>query len=419
MTAALGQEPQPEGEIIASYPIIARGEISLSRITKVDAVAGTAILSLPGQPGMFINFPRGEVLLLIQDEQTRDIGQVIRADVGEILEKGEALIRLGKEAVRAIRPGPVYPVQPIAGMFNSQDQNVFPLSSRKFRQLPELLTIGDASKGNDGKLKNNAISAARLAAMRAQSTNNLRQIALALHNFADANGHLPPAVIYGPDGKPWHSWRTLILPYIEQADLYNKYDFTKPWDAPANKAVVETVVEVYKDPVYGKSNEAIAHYGAMVGKQAAFLPDGAIVSDKGSPIGDMAKGGRKFTAFTDGTSNSIMVAPIGDERKVPWAKPEDNVFAEPFPSPGKPGGLGMPYESLDGKSRFGPVAFVDGSVRTIKSDINPTLLHDLITINGGELIDFGNIQEPAPARPAFPIFKLIRRPDGSYSAKID
>lgn len=138
MTAALGQEPQPEGEIIASYPIIARGEISLSRITKVDAVAGTAILSLPGQPGMFINFPRGEVLLLIQDEQTRDIGQVIRADVDEILEKGEALIRLGKEAVRAIRPGPVYPVQPIAGMFNSQDQNVFPLSSRKFRQLPEL-----------------------------------------------------------------------------------------------------------------------------------------------------------------------------------------------------------------------------------------------------------------------------------------
>lgn len=419
MSAAHCQEPQPDGEVMASYPMFTSGQISPIRITRIDAGKGTAILSVSGQSGLFANIPRGEIFLLTQDEQTREIRLMIRANLDEILENNEVVVKIGKEALKVVRPGPVIPIHPINGSFNLQSQNVSPVPSRKFRMLPEVVSFGETTKGNDGNQKNNAISAARQAAMRAQSTNNLKQIALALHNFESAFGHFPPAVIYGPDGKPWHSWRTLILPFLEQADLYNKYDFTKPWDAPANKAVVETVVEVYKDPVYGKSNEAIAHYGAIVGKQAAFLPDGAIVSDNGSPLANMAKGGRKINAFTDGTSNSIMVAPIGDERKVPWAKPEDNVFAEPFPSPGKPGGLGMPYESLDGKSRFGPVAFVDGSVRTIKSDINPTLLHDLITINGGELIDFGNIQEPAPARPAFPIFKLIRRPDGSYSAKID
>jgi len=419
MTAALGQEPQPDGEVVASYPMFTSGQISPIRITMIDAGKGTAILSVTGQSVLFANIPRGEIFLLTQDEQTREMRLMIRANLDEILENNEVVVKIGKEALKVVRPGPVIPIHPINGSFNFQSQNVSPVPSRKFRLLPEVVSFGETTKGNDGNQKNNAISAARLAAMRAQSTNNLKQIALALHNFADANGHLPPAVIYGPDGKPWHSWRTLILPYLEQADLYNKYDFTKPWDAPANKAVVETVVEVYKDPVYGKSKEAIAHYGAMVGKQAAFLPDGAIVTDQGSPLGDMAKGGRKFAAFTDGTSISIMVAPIADERKVPWAKPEDIVFGDPFPAPGKPGGLGMPYESGDGKFRFGPVAFVDGSVRSINSNIDPALLRELITINGGEVIDFNKIQDPAPARPAFPIFKLIRKPDGSYSAIID
>jgi hypothetical protein len=59
--------------------------------------------------------------------------------------------------------------------------------------------------------------------------NKLKQIGLAMHNFHATHGCFPPAVVTGPDGKPWHSWRVLILPYLEELKLYNEYDFTVPW----------------------------------------------------------------------------------------------------------------------------------------------------------------------------------------------
>ena len=57
-----------------------------------------------------------------------------------------------------------------------------------------------------------------------------------MHNFHAITNHFPPAVIFGPDGKPWHSWRVLILPYLEENELYNAYDFSQPWDSPRNNA---------------------------------------------------------------------------------------------------------------------------------------------------------------------------------------
>ena len=417
---ALTQESKPAEEVVASFPMLNNGEVSPIRVTKIDAAAGTAILSPSGQIFFGLaNIPQGEVLLLVQNEQSKEIVQMIRARIDEILEKGEVVAKLGKEAARAIRPGPIFPIQPIDGLADLQNGNFFPLPSRKFKQLPEVVSFGEAAGEQDQKSVNRAMSAARQAAYQAQSVNNLKQIALALHNFESANGHFPPAVIYGPDGKPWHSWRTLILPYLEQGDLYNKYDFSQPWDAPANKAVVETVVEVYKDPVYGKSKEAVAHYAALVGKDAAFLPDGAIVGEKNSALANMTKGARKFTAFTDGTSNTVMVAPVADERKIPWAKPEDIHYGPDFPLPGKPGGLGMPYASGDGKYRYGPVAFVDGSVRSLRDDTDFAMLKALITIAGGELIDYEKIPNPAPGRQSVPVFKLIRKADGSFTGTFE
>ena len=54
------------------------------------------------------------------------------------------------------------------------------------------------------------------AARRAQCTNNLKQIALALHNYEQAYKALPPAYTVDAEGRPLHSWRTLILPYLEE-----------------------------------------------------------------------------------------------------------------------------------------------------------------------------------------------------------
>ncbi|HSG73025.1 MAG TPA: DUF1559 domain-containing protein, partial [Planctomycetaceae bacterium] len=72
------------------------------------------------------------------------------------------------------------------------------------------------------------------AARRWACKNNLKQIGLALHNYHDSFGTFPPAYTVDADGKPLHSWRTLILPFVEQQSLYDSIDLTKPWDDPAN-----------------------------------------------------------------------------------------------------------------------------------------------------------------------------------------
>ena len=71
--------------------------------------------------------------------------------------------------------------------------------------------------------------------------NNVKEIALAIHNYESANGHLPPAYIADENGNPMHSWRVLILPYIEgQQALFDRYDMDEPWDGPNNSKLHAT-----------------------------------------------------------------------------------------------------------------------------------------------------------------------------------
>ena len=90
-----------------------------------------------------------------------------------------------------------------------------------------------------------AVSSAREAARRMQCSNNLKQIALALHNYHSAYGTLPPAYTIDVDGNRLHSWRTLILPYMEQDALYQQIDFSKPWDDPANAFLAKMDLSIF------------------------------------------------------------------------------------------------------------------------------------------------------------------------------
>ena len=58
---------------------------------------------------------------------------------------------------------------------------------------------------------------------RSRDQNNLKQIALAIINYADTNRGMPPPAIYSDDGKPLLSWRVLILPYLEEGDLFEQF----------------------------------------------------------------------------------------------------------------------------------------------------------------------------------------------------
>lgn len=80
-----------------------------------------------------------------------------------------------------------------------------------------------------------AVQAAREAARRMQCVNMEKQIGIALHNYHDVYGSLPPAYTTDEDGKPLHSWRVLLLPFVECAPLYGQIRLDEPWDSNHNR----------------------------------------------------------------------------------------------------------------------------------------------------------------------------------------
>lgn len=119
-----------------------------------------------------------------------------------------------------------------------------------------------------------------------QSTcaNRLWQLALAVQSYQDANGNLPPAVVYDENGQPMHSWRALILPFMDETQAYKDYNFDEPWDSPGNLAVAERLEydnyfcpALAKTAVLGtrrKPKTRFTSYVAVTGPGTAF--DGAI-----------------------------------------------------------------------------------------------------------------------------------------------
>jgi len=82
----------------------------------------------------------------------------------------------------------------------------------------------------------------------AECSNNLRRIALAMHNYHDTYRSLPPAVITDELGTPRYSWRVAILPFIDQAARYDRWNCEEAWDSPNNSRIGQTGVSAYRCP---------------------------------------------------------------------------------------------------------------------------------------------------------------------------
>jgi RNA polymerase sigma factor (sigma-70 family) len=207
----------------------------------------------------------------------------------------------------------------------------------------------------------NAQSTARIAAARARSVTNLKQIGLAMHNYADAHDTaFPPAAICDDDGKPLLSWRVAILPYLDQEALYKQFRLNEPWDSAHNKALIAKMPKVYA-PVGDVKTE---HAGATF--YQAFVGGGALFQTS-MP--------RQLAKITDGISNTLLVVEANEP--VTWTKPDDVAFDPNAELPKLGGTL---FE--DGFN----AAFADGAVRFIKDSIDPKTLKALITANGGEIV---------------------------------
>lgn len=195
----------------------------------------------------------------------------------------------------------------------------------------------------------------------AATQNNLKQIALALHNYHAAWGTFPPAVVKDPDGKPLYSWRVLVLPYMEQGALYDRFDKSRAWDDPANLAVSNTMLDAFRSPLDSGLAPSGTSYFVIVGAHTAFPPD--------RPV--------KLHEMLDGTSNTIAVVELKGIAGS-WAAPVDpkleTIALSIGPSPGQLN-PNRPSELN--------VAMCDGSVRTLPASTPPHTLTLMFTRDDG------------------------------------
>ena len=201
-----------------------------------------------------------------------------------------------------------------------------------------------------------ALQAAREAARRNTSAANMKNVALALHIHHDVHGTFPAAVDQS-EGAPV-SWRTKILPHLEQSSLYEQYDQSQAWDSAANQPATDMVIPVYVSPSYAGAEMNISSYLALSGEGTIFPPGKKM----------------KFRDMADGTSTTLMFVEADDEYAVPWASPQDIDYDPANPMKGF------------GNHRPGifMAAFGDGDVQTFSNDIDPDVLRAMISRAGDD-----------------------------------
>jgi hypothetical protein len=136
---------------------------------------------------------------------------------------------------------------------------------------------------------------------------HLRQIALALQNYDDEHGSFPPAYTLGPDGKPWHSWRVLILPQLGEEKLYKEYRFDEPWDTEHNLTLVNRMPAAFGCPA-NRNGSGTTPYLAVVGERTVW---------PGPNTQNLER-----IEVNKGASNTILLMEA-DSSDVVWIEPRD------------------------------------------------------------------------------------------------
>ncbi len=202
-----------------------------------------------------------------------------------------------------------------------------------------------------------AVQAAREAARRMQSSNNLKQIGLAFHNFHDTYRTFPAAAGLDNDGKPMLSWRVALLPFLEEAQLYEEFHLDEPWDSDHNIKLLEHMPDVYRHPSRATEPGYTVYQVPLSDKSLLRLTDPT-----------------KIQEITDGTSNTILALETSTEAAVPWTAPQDYEIDEDNP------GVNLFTRGIT------QMLWGDGSVHVLPESIDPQVLNALYTRDGGEVV---------------------------------
>lgn len=211
------------------------------------------------------------------------------------------------------------------------------------------------------KLLAPAIDKVRLAARRAQSINNLKQLGMAMHGFHDEHKSFPTPANYDANGKPLLSWRVHLLPLLNQGELYKEFHLNEPWDSAHNNKLLDRMPALYRSPLLKSTDQFMTSYVVPVGKNSIFP----------------GPQGTKINEITDGTSNTILIVEVNDANAVIWTKPDD-----------------LDVDAKDALSRLVrpeltgfAASFADGSVRFLSQAIDAEMLQALFMRNDGKVVN--------------------------------
>jgi hypothetical protein len=193
----------------------------------------------------------------------------------------------------------------------------------------------------------------------------LNQLRVALYSYHETYGCFPPAFVADADGRPMHSWRVLILPYIDHSEVYERYDFSEPWDGPNNRKLADKMRGIFhcpSGPHYERS--PMTDYVVIVG------PDTVFPGASSTSLNDLQ----------DGPENTILLAEIANSG-IHWMEPRDLKTGEMsfvVNDPEKP--------SISAPHPAGPaVVFADRITGyRLDSSLRPQTLKALTTIAGAE-----------------------------------
>jgi hypothetical protein len=180
---------------------------------------------------------------------------------------------------------------------------------------------------------------------------------VAVANYQGAKGDYPPAHVLGPDGRRWHSWRVLILPYIGGSDLFNRYSMDEPWNGPHNRTLAGDMPKLYA--FHGTHfPTTVANYLAVVGNETMWP----------GPVG------RKLHEITADRSSVIHVAE-NQGLGVHWMEPRDLDAETMSYEFNHPHGLSSWYTAP-------AAAMADGSLRTFTEVYDREALKALLRVAG-------------------------------------
>ena len=216
----------------------------------------------------------------------------------------------------------------------------------------------------------------QLAYRKTKCEQNLFQIGLGIHNYHDVHNAIPPLYTVDVEGKPLHSWRTLILPFMEQTRLYDQIRFDEPWDSEYNKQFHNVVIPQYVCPKNSVEGDKNCHYAVIIGSDAPPPMWGGSFR----PTKKAEERGRdSFAYLSDGTSNTLAVVEV--KEAFCWMDPTADITLEELMK-------GINAEGQVGSNHKGGayMLFFDASTFFLTDGTPADVLRALGTPNGGEVV---------------------------------